>query len=195
MSVVILIIIHKPSPSAYERISLTQCARVFEKRKLVFICPQGLNVDEYRTLCPTATFDFIDPRWQKDYGMFNRLKILPFLYERYSTWDYVLFYEPDAFVFRDELDEWCAKEYDYLGAPWFTGFNSKEGEGEFMGVGNGGLSLRKVKTHLKVLNTFSFVHSPAKTGNNVNCSLTKNYLSRWLVLYWIIRFEIIHTSG
>jgi hypothetical protein len=160
MSVAVLIIVYKPVPSAYEQISLLQCARIFEKRKIVFVCPEGLDTQQYCTLCPAADFDHIDPAWQQDIGRFNRLMILPFLYERFGAWEYVLFYQPDAFVFRDELDEWCAKGYDYVGAPWFEGFSSKEGCGDFIGVGNGGFSLRKVQTYLKVLNTFSFITSP-----------------------------------
>ena len=160
--VVILVIIHKPEPSAFETISILQCARVFSRRKIVFICPENLDVSIYRRLSPAADFDFIDRSWQKDYGRFNRLKIVPFLYTRYASYQYILFYEPDAFAFTDELDIWCEKDYDYLGAPWFSNFSSIEGEGDFIGVGNGGFSLRKISSHLKVLNTFSLVVPPAE---------------------------------
>jgi hypothetical protein len=159
MSAVILVIVHKAEPSSFERVSLIQCGKVFTRRRIVFICPEGLDVSEYRQLCPSADVEFIDPSWQKDYAQFNRLKVVPLLYEKFSSYQYILFYEPDAFVFRDELDKWCAEDYDYLGAPWFEGFSSKEGEGNFMGVGNGGFSLRKISSHLKVLNTFSLVTS------------------------------------
>src|SRR5215813_5240714 len=80
MSVAVLIIVYKPVPSAYEQISLLQCARIFEKRKIVFVCPEGLDTRQYCTLCPAADFDHIDPAWQQDIGRFNRLMILPFLY-------------------------------------------------------------------------------------------------------------------
>lgn len=39
-------------------------------------------------------------------------------YERFLAWDYILLCQTDAFVFRDELADWCARGYDYIGAPW-----------------------------------------------------------------------------
>ena len=72
----------------------------------------------------------------------------------------MLIYQTDAFVFRDELKDWCESGYDYIGAPWFEHFTDKEDVGNFIGVGNGGFSLRKIDTHIKVLNTFSYVLSP-----------------------------------
>jgi hypothetical protein len=155
--VAILVIAHKPVPDFYERVSLVQCASVFVSRDIFLICPRGMDVTIYNNLLPNVVVDFIEPDWQSSYRSFNRLKILPFLYNRYKSYNYVLFYEPDAFVFCDELDKWCSLEYDYVGAPWFDGFNPKEGQGKIVGIGNGGLSLRKVSSHLRVLNTFRYI--------------------------------------
>lgn len=63
----------------------------------------------------------------------------------------MLIYQLDAWVFRDELEQWCKKGYDYVGAPWFEGYHKPESE-KIIGVGNGGFSLRKIKSFLKVLN-------------------------------------------
>lgn len=110
----------------------------------------GLNIQEYVEIAPNAIFSFIDPRWLESYQMFNNLKADQFLYNTYSEFSFVLFYELDAWVFTDELDFWCKKDYDYIGAPWFAGY----GDGnslEMIGVGNGGFSLRKISSAIKVL--------------------------------------------
>jgi Protein of unknown function (DUF5672) len=160
LTVCILIIIHKEQPSEFEKISILQCAKILNKRDIYFICPEGFNGEIYRSLAPSAVFHFIDPKWQKNYSMFNRMKVLPFIYERFRQYKYVLFYEPDAFVFEDVLDYWCSKNLDYMGAPWFENFDNKEGQGEFLGVGNGGFSLRKIESHLKALKTFAWLVNP-----------------------------------
>jgi hypothetical protein len=165
LTVCILIIIHKEHPSDFEKISILQCARVLNKYPIYFICPQGFNSEIYKSLAPSAVFYPINPKWQKDYGMFNRMKVLPFIYESFQQFKYVLFYEPDAFVFEDSLDYWCSLDLDYIGAPWFTDFSSEEERGDFLGVGNGGFSLRKVESHLKVLKTFTYLIPPGENWN------------------------------
>ena len=56
----------------------------------------------------------------------------------------------DAWVFKDELQKWCNKGYDYIGAPWFEDYGSYEKGNRLWRVGNGGLSLRKVKKFMEL---------------------------------------------
>jgi hypothetical protein len=119
-----------------------------------------MDISCYKNISKKIIYEFIPPNWQKDYRSFNRLKIMPFLYKKFQVYEYLLFYELDAFVFRDELDLWMAKGYDYIGAPWKKGWVSSDEYSTFIGVGNGGFSLRKVKSHLKVLNSFSYIEKP-----------------------------------
>ena len=81
-------------------------------------------------------------------------------YKSFKTYEFLLIYQTDAWVFRDDLLEWCNKDYDYVGAPWFTGYDDTKGiKKAFNAVGNGGFCLRKTKSMLRVLNTFSYIHS------------------------------------
>lgn len=159
-NVVILIITHKPSPSVSEINSLLQCQRVLGKYPIVLICPEGMKVDRYRHFVPGIKIDFIDPKWQQSYASFNRLKIEPFIYRRYSRFEFILFYELDAWVFDDRLEFWCDQGFDFVGAPWFENYDLSRAEARFLGVGNGGFSLRKVKSHLRALHSFAFVRTP-----------------------------------
>lgn len=157
-SAVVVIIAHKPELDELERISLSQCHRVLGSHPIRIVCPRGLRVDRYREITPDVEFDFIHPRWQSTYAGFNRLKILPFLYRRYRSFEFILFYELDAFVFRDELDEWCRKGYDYVGAPWLS--DDMDLRSPSVGVGNGGFSLRRVDAMLRVTRSFRWVDPP-----------------------------------
>lgn len=156
---VILIISHKPDPSHAEIASLRQCFNILGKYPIVLICPTDMNVNEYVKAAPDLTVDFIDPKWQANYAMFNRLKISPLLYKKFRKFEYILFYELDAWVFRDELEEWCSKGFDYIGSPWFEGFYTAPPEAKLLGVGNGGFSLRKVNSHLKALRSWHYIIS------------------------------------
>ena len=53
---IILIIAHKQHLSPTEKASLKQCFKVLGKYPIRFICPQGLNVNEYLEAEPTAQF-------------------------------------------------------------------------------------------------------------------------------------------
>lgn len=95
------------------------------------------------------------------------------LYQAFEAYEYILICQLDVFIFKDELSAWCAKGYDYIGAPWIkrdvydlpvikqmihlcvalkhlTGRRTQFDR--YDRIGNGGLSLRKVKSHLRVIN-------------------------------------------
>jgi hypothetical protein len=89
-------------------------------------------------------------------------------YNRFCNYKYLLICQTDVFIFKDDLAEWCQKDYDYIGAPWvnkafflFQYVLVKMGiryalqmffsHNIFKAVGNGGLSLRKVSTFLEAL--------------------------------------------
>jgi hypothetical protein len=80
-------------------------------------------------------------------------------YQNFKQFNYLLIYQTDCFVFKNELNYWIEKGYDYIGAPWFEGFENNTNT-NFAGVGNGGFSLRKVNSFIKVLNSFSYVKKP-----------------------------------
>ena len=160
--VIIIIMTHKENLSAYERISFRQCFKVLGHYPITLLCPEGMDVGEYLDINPETAIDFIPPHWQESYASMRRLKTLPFLYKRYSAYDYILFHELDAFVFRDELMEWCNKGYDDVGAPWLEGWSDAKPGASLIGAGNGGFSLRKVRSCLKVGNSFSYIEKPAK---------------------------------
>ena len=151
---VILIFAHKAELGWQERIALEQCYRVLGNHPIRLVCPRGLELAAYRAVVPKLEADFIAPRWMASLAAYNRLKMSPWLYRRYSQFEFLLTYELDAFVFRDELLQWCDAGWDYIGAPWFVGFNNASPEAAYLGVGNSGFSLRRIATMLRISTTW-----------------------------------------
>lgn len=79
-------------------------------------------------------------------------------YEAFLDYDYVLIHHLDALVFSDRLLEWCLAGYDYLGAPWLLSRDTPHVTAQK--VGNGGFSLRRVRSFLRVLTSRTYFVDP-----------------------------------
>jgi len=157
-SVVVLIFHHSGHMKWFEEISLLQCFKVLGDYPIRLVCPEGTNLDRFKELVPNIEVDPVPANWMSSILEYNRMKVSPALYRRYQQYDYMLTYELDAFVFRDELSQWCDTGYDYIGAPWITFDDSNQPQlGE---VGNSGFSLRNIQTALNVMDSFGWVKSP-----------------------------------
>jgi len=91
------------------------------------------------------------------YG-YNHLMLTETFYRAFSEYEYVLIYQLDCLVFAGNLEEWCRKNWDYVGAPWLK--NSQQPSEGFRAVGNGGLSLRRVSSALNILTSKNLVDDP-----------------------------------
>lgn len=78
----------------------------------------------------------------------TRLLLSENFYRSFSEYEYILIYHLDALVFSDQLLVWCDSGLDYIGPPWIQCPDSPWVQESR--VGNGGLSLRKVDSFLKV---------------------------------------------
>ncbi len=183
---VILIIAHKETLTPHEEISLQQVHRVLGHYPIWLICPRGLDLAAYRAVVPEVQVDFIDPKWQASYAAFNQLKVQPFLYQRYRTYEYLLYYELDAFVFRDELAYWCEQGYDYIGAPWFSDYNQPQEDvnASLKDIGNGGFSLHRISSSLDVCFRLSWIRRPHEIWSDYT---SMNWRGRIKHVPWLIR--------
>lgn len=82
------------------------------------------------------------------------MKLDPRFYADFLQFDFMLTYELDAYVFSDQLDYWCERGFDYIGAPWFVDYGNT-GAKELWRVGNSGFSLRNVRACFQVLTSFT----------------------------------------
>jgi hypothetical protein len=152
---VVVIPIHSENPSNDELISFKQCFDILRKHPIKVIIPRGLNLGAYKKVVSDFDIVEINPRWQSSLAMYNKLKLSEFFYSFFKEFDYLLTYELDAFIFRDEIDFWCKKNYDYIGAPWFSGYD-RPVSNEMIGVGNSGFSLRKISAMKNAIHNIYF---------------------------------------
>src|ERR1700676_3379192 len=97
-------------------------------------------------------------RYFKDRFAYNRLMLKERFYRAFADYEYILIYQLDCLVFSSNLEQWCHREWDYVGAPWLK--TTDDPDRGFSAVGNGGLSLRRVRSALAVLQSTKLVEDP-----------------------------------
>lgn len=170
--VAVVIPLYKPQPTPNEQVALRQCVRVLGHYPICLAVPRSLDVSVYQNLHPSLVVLPFDDGYFTDIQAYNRLMLSVEFYDAFADFEYVLIHQLDAFVFRDELGDWCSRGYDYIGAPWLRDrdfssrpeaawFRLKQRVATVLGlkkadgvtpreiitlnaVGNGGLSLRRV---------------------------------------------------
>ena len=150
MKAAVTIIAYSENPTPIERKSFEQCLRVLGEHPLILVCPDSLNIQIYKDIAKHQNICLRVERfadlWFTNVRQYNFLLLSTCFYERFSGIEYILIYQLDAWVFSDQLLEWCDKGYNYVGAPWFT----DEGAPLPFG-GNGGFCLRNTSACLRVL--------------------------------------------
>lgn len=143
--------------SASDIEALAMYRRVFSRRDIWCAVPAGLGQQTLAAL--TGSFGFklkeFDSSFFESVNSYSRLLTLPLFYRAFSDYQYMLIAQLDAVCFRDDLDSWCGKGYDYIGAPWCHlcrhVCNPEATRPDENLVGNGGLSLRRIDVFLQQL--------------------------------------------
>ncbi|MGE3949413.1 MAG: DUF5672 family protein [Blastocatellales bacterium] len=158
-----------------ESVSYAQCLSVLARHNILLLAPKDMDLSKYQEEDNEVGSVRVPGEWLASHAAYDRMMLDPMFYEIFRDYKYILIYQLDAFVFSDELNKWCETDIDYVGAPWVDRpdisriasdctrirriFNGKFKRFSNL-VGNGGLSLRKVKTFYNNLNWF---RSKAKT--------------------------------
>lgn len=137
--VAVVIPMYRAEMSAHEEISFRQCLRVLGRYPIVLIKPRSLNLDAMVAGHPTMSTISFDDIYFENVAGYNRLLMSEDFYEAFARFEYILIHQLDAFIFRDDLEAWCRKGYDYIGAPHVT-----QGHVKLRGRRNQRLALRKV---------------------------------------------------
>jgi hypothetical protein len=118
VNVVVLIPAHRSWLQPFERVALERCLDTLRGRPVVMVLPADVDSTPLRTLSSRLQFERFAPECFRSVGDYNRLLLSDEFYARFASFEYMLIHQLDAFVFRDDLDAWCARGYDYVGAPW-----------------------------------------------------------------------------
>jgi hypothetical protein len=155
--VVVVIPIYKVTLDELETRSFLNNVEVLKKYDVTVIYPAGLDLSFYTEIAPDIHYRAFGKNDFSSIRSYNRLLISPRFYRAFAGYEYMLICHFDAWIFKDELTEWCDKEYDYVGAPFLEPFVGRTtAVFPFFStvclnkIGNGGLCLRKISTHLKI---------------------------------------------
>lgn len=155
---VIVIPIYKSTPEWYEEISFNQVVKVLFKHEFVIVTFEELDISYYADILKENNINFgvryFDKIFFESVVGYNQLMLSKQFYQTFINYEFILIYQLDAYVFRDELDYWCEQNYDFIGAPLpeLTDLDYRVNKTrEPVMVGNGGFSLRKTKSILDFL--------------------------------------------
>lgn len=170
--VAIVVPIYKQSLTEHEEISFKHLFKILSKHEIIIIKPTSLDISHLLSNYPPCTVECFADHYFTGIAGYNKLMMSEEFYQRFHSYEYILIYQLDAYVFKDELSDWCKKNYDYVGAPWllrpiynFPLFkltswikrkyceitHTPNSQITQFKVGNGGLSLRKVSSHLNAV--------------------------------------------
>ena len=137
--------------TAYEQISFRQCLNVLDKYPIILIVPNGMD-EKFYPHVENIIYEKVPDKWLKSVRTYNKMMLSEEFYRRFLCYEYILMYQLDAFIFSNQLEHFCNMGYDYIGAPWLYGapyyLNQKHC---VWYVGNGGFSLRKVSSCIRLL--------------------------------------------
>lgn len=186
--VAIIIPVYKNEISQFETISLQQCFAILGNYPILFICPKNMESGSFhRDYGNKGEFLFFDDANFRSVITYNKMMLSVWFYSHFINYKYILIYQLDCFVFKDELMFWVEQGYSYIGAPWFLGNSSDNDVNEFFGVGNGGFSLRNIKDSIGVLKSnkkiMSFVEHFYKNKQSKKSFVLLRSIKHYLASY------------
>ena len=159
--VAVVIHLHSLKLNKYDTFNITNNIEKFKNFMIVFVCPRDVDVKKLGIKLPlNYQVQVFKKKYFKDIKSYSKLLLSKSFYERFLNFKYILICQTDVLILKDELKKWVNEDFDYIGAPWIS--KDINNNYSILGVGNGGLSLRKVQTHYDVLNSSQLYFDKAK---------------------------------
>jgi hypothetical protein len=155
MSVAVVIPIYKANPTLAEKASVAQTLAVLHQHHIYYVIPKGLSLSKYPMSQNVRIIEF-NPTYFLSVKSYNKLMFSASFYKKFKSFQFMLLVQTDAWVFRDELNTWTEKGFDYVGAPWIQipPLQKKPlvhlAKLLYQRVGNGGFCLRRVSTFYRI---------------------------------------------
>lgn len=157
--VCVIIPIYNTIPTNKEIESINRNTDVLSNYDIYAVCPESMDISEYKKYRFTDFLRF-DDKYFVSNKSYSRLIMSEAFYKPIIDYEYLLIAQTDTFILNTSysLEEFMDKDFDYIGAPWPKGpFDLPYGLREYfkslfisnpreLHVGNGGFSLRKVKS-------------------------------------------------
>lgn len=180
-SIAIVVPMYRDSITHDEQISLRHLDYFLPDIPRIIVKPKNLSK-------PFVNYEIIDfpNSFFETVGNYSKLLLSPIFYETFIAFDYILIYQLDCLIFSSDLEQWCRKGFDYIGAPLFQNNTFPP---RISRVGNGGFSIRNVKSSLDVLNSANI-----PSWHQI-LSLTLPDLYKFQGIYqWIKKIRVFHNA-
>jgi len=149
--VAVILPVYRFPLSPEEEFSLLRARSVLGGHARFFVAPAGLRFPA-GFLRGEAIVRFPARFFTYPHG-YNRLLMTRRFFRVFGDYVHILIYQLDCVVFRDDLLLWCGRDYDYVGSPWYENYIYEYQRERKWWVGNGGFSLRKTASAIRVLQT------------------------------------------
>jgi len=174
-NIVIVIPVYKNDLTELEWQTISNNIQQLRNYPIHIICPESISEKTVSSFPSEIRVSRFKDHYFGSLEGYNKLLRSSFFYSHFVDHEYLLIVQSDAFIFHNDLDLFCNKDYDYWGAPWIDYelinykflrtvlplFHKSRYLRPFRNifgkkylVGNGGLSLRKVATHLQITTKF-----------------------------------------
>ena len=181
-NICVVIPVYKLEITENERRSIKNTIQKLNGLDIFFVTYKGAHIVTYKEF-DGVKFKLFDQKFFENIAGYNKLLMSLHFYYTFFEYEYMLIVQTDAYIIKGlaDLKQIAKKGYDYWGAPWITGygvyrffFNNYEawlrefpilkwlllGKKKEVFVGNGGLSLRRIKkTFLLLLQKRLYVKS------------------------------------
>jgi glycosyltransferase involved in cell wall biosynthesis len=186
---IVVIPTHKPALSPEEEISFRNTLDVLSDWDITLFLPHDVSREHFDAIQVEDNLEFRVmngiPGWMGSIRKYNDMALSPEFYRLFKDYKYILICHLDAWVFRDELRQWIARDYDYIGPPWFLMRRRRYVDlGKLMCPqgGNGGFCLRKVDKMIELTTEIKRSVNIALFLKGVSF-LLKNGRLRFLMIY------------
>jgi hypothetical protein len=139
--------------TAEEELSFRHIEHYLGSYDKYLLVPESLSIDR-----PGFVLKRFDDRFFGSATAATRFTLSSCFYEAFARYQYILLCHLDALVLSDNLLEWCETGFDYIASPWLKCDDSPWVSRAR--VGNGGFSLRRIESFLRVLELDQFWVDP-----------------------------------
>lgn len=158
---VVVIPLYKKALSASEWFSINRTLTMLAQYPVAIVCPKHLAAHFTQASQnwphPAIAVEAFEDHFFNSVAGYNQLLVSRAFYQRFAKYTFMLIAQTDALILSDQLAYWCDRNYSYIGAPFFAGFAHPEKPLRMIGVGNGGVSLRKIADFLRTFDKVRYL--------------------------------------
>jgi hypothetical protein len=154
--------------------SLNKLNGVFRIHFIGSLASYSANLEWFQVNLTHFEIGFIefDSKYFESLTSYSNLLMSSDFYRRFGAYDYLLIFQTDALIIRGDLSKFISLGKAYIGAPWID----KNRHTKKLLIGNGGLSLRRIKDFIEITSLNSII--PSQWWFN----FPKQIFLRWFVV-------------